>query len=228
MDVSELESALAGLDTRLVPSVAETFRSLSATHFADMTALTRTAKIFESVMTPNSVAPQIAENLKRIDTRLMSSYAEAVRVIPRPTFTFAKTLEDTNSLAVVSRVVESMSALAFPPTVAGAVADTLKGLPRISAAHLAPRLEVRAEQAFALAEVEEVAAIIDESVGLLDHLTPAQKKTLALEVAAVIATYLVALTLAASHARNTATVGVLLAFITAWVRVWWRLAGKLD
>ena len=87
-----------------------------------------------------------------------------------------------------------------------------------------------AVEAVALAEVEGVAEIVDESVRKVEGMSVARKRMLALDVALLIAAFL---TLAAwlsqsPDPKDLKGEAIALACAAALVRLYWRLTGKLD
>jgi hypothetical protein len=94
--------------------------------------------------------------------------------------------------------------------------------------NFAPRFEEAAENATALAEVEDVAEIIDaESVVAVGVLSPASKRVLASDVVALIAALLTfsACLFEGGYVQAGAAAT---AYAAIFVRIYWRLAGKLD
>jgi hypothetical protein len=224
------------LNSRTIASVAETLgRFEQAAKLVDMPAMRETAKVFESmrpIVAPR-IAPQIAESLKAISART-ASLSETFKRIDPPPFRFAKTLDDLNAAMIQPRVAESLAetlrTLAVPNIFNTGIADMLRDLPRVAPADLAPRVEEAAEEVVALAEIDDVAEIADESVGRLEQIPPARRRMLAIDVAVLIAALLaLAAHLSASgDVRDPKGVGLTLACVAALVRVYWRLAGKLD
>jgi hypothetical protein len=225
------QSDLAGLDTRLIPSVAETFRHLDAMKLVDMKAVSQASKTFEFVRP--LVAPQVAEILKGMDTRIVApSFAEALKKIQTsPPFNFAKTLEGMSAAIIQPHVADalatSLPTLSLPKTASTGIADVLRDLSRVSSGHLAPRAQEAAEEAVALAEVGAVAEIVDESFARLRSMSPAQRRILANDVVVLIAAFLVVAGLLAESGYMKGA-GAMLAFSSALVRVYWRLTGKVD
>ena len=115
---------------------------------------------------------------------------------------------------------------AFTATVSEALRDLDRNKPSIPSV----RFEEAAEEAVALAEVEDVAEIVDERLGEFEGMSAAQKRMLALDVVFLITAFL---TLAAwlsqsPDPKDPEAAGIALACATALVRVYWRLTGKLD
>jgi hypothetical protein len=221
-------NVFAGLDQAVVPSIAEAFggkamRSL----IGDMSAIQSAAKAVEG-MRP-VVAPQIAEELARltIPNPMPSVAAAFASRLDKTTFNFAKTLGGSYSGALpgIAKMLIEVEPLVRGMTVA---IDT----PRtFSPTVFTPRVQAAAEEAVAIAEVGDVAEIIDDAVGAIEPMTPARARLLALDLAVLVA----ALIILAAYLREGGEVvedpegaGIALAYAAALVRVSWRVAGKLD
>jgi hypothetical protein len=103
----------------------------------------------------------------------------------------------------------------------------MQSLPRVETEDLASSVRDATEDTVALAEVEGVADIVDESVGPIAELTPAQRRELAVDVALLVGAYI---TVVASLVRRDYgnLAGALLVYAAILMHIYWRLIGKLD
>jgi hypothetical protein len=237
----ETAVTLAGLDPKLIPSVAEQLRGLTTVHVAasDISAAAKALEPFRTM----TVASAIAESLKDLQLQPASSFAEAVKGLQTsPAFHFTKLAEGFGFAKAVEGLdttafAQSLSSLQLP-RLATAELSTLTAavtaLPSVDAEDLASDFDQAAEESVALAEVEDVAEILDRAVGLsprLAAMTPAQRRALALDFVVLIAAYL----LLAARMRHSMDemkdpegFASLLILVTAFVRVYWRLIGKIS
>lgn len=213
--------ALSGLDAKLAPSVAATFGALATANLGEFNAVHNAVKAFQLDVGP-IVAPQIAEALGAIHVGPMaSSFAEALTGIDRAsTLQFAKIVEEVDFGKMMQpRFDELFRGLSL--SIGTAAMDAL---PR---ADLTPGVARATEDALALAEVSDVASIVDEAVGRFESLSPGKRRALALDVAFLAAACLSAyVSLAAANKATGA--GSLLAVAATLIRIYWRLIGKVD
>jgi len=81
----------------------------------------------------------------------------------------------------------------------------------------------------ALAEIEDVADAVDQSIGLLERMPPAKRRMLALDVVLLIAAFLMFAGLSESKGLDDPnTTGAALVCAATLMRVYWRLNDKLD
>jgi hypothetical protein len=220
----DMFSSLAGLDPNLISSVTKTIAEINTPNLLGAAGLKAAADLMRPM-----VAPQIGEALKVFTPQMSPSFAEARKAIDSSlTLQFAKTLEEISATQVIQgRVAESLRALSLPPSFTASMATAMRDLPRIQSGNLLPKVHEAAEETVALAEVEDVAAVIDESVGLIAGLSPAQRRNLALDVAVLIGAYVIVVACLAEGGHGKLA-GALLAYAVALTRVYWRLTRKLD
>jgi hypothetical protein len=217
-------SSLAGLDPNLISSVTKTIAEINTPNLLGASGLRAAADLMRPM-----VAPQIGEALKVFTPQMSPSFAEARKAIDSSfTFQFAKTLEEISATQVIQgRVAESFRALSLPASFTASMATAMRELPRIQRGNLVPKVHEAAKETVALAEVEDVAAVIDESVGLIGGLSPAQRRNLALDVAVLIGAYVIVVACLAEGGHGKLA-GALLAYAAALMRVYWRVTRKLD
>jgi hypothetical protein len=216
-------ASLPGFDPKLVPSVAGSLSAISSIAVIDEAALKKAAETFQSFQP--IVAPQIAEALAKMTvTAVPSKTIQAVRA----PFNFAKTLENVDLTAMTGvRVAESLQTL----DISKMFKINLDDLPPTVTADLASQFDRTAQEAVALAEVDEVASGVEDAVGVqLKNMTPAKRRELALQVVALIAGFvLLAAWLTQKDPKNPAEgVGHFLTCAAAYIYVYWRLIGKID
>lgn len=226
--ISELRFPLSlpGFDPKLVPSVTESLTAISSMTVIDEATLNKAAKTFQSFQP--IVAPQIAETLAKMTvtgpTEAMKAMAAA------PAFNFAKTLENLDISAITgARVAESFQTLDISKIVKASVFN-LRDLPPAVTADIASQFDRRAQEAVALAEVDEVAEGVEEAVGAgLNSLTSAEKHALALDVVLLIAAFLFFSAWLTQKAPEDSGegAGAFLTCAAMYIRVYWRLIGKL-
>jgi hypothetical protein len=108
--------------------------------------------------------------------------------------------------------------------------ETLPPPPNMTAA-LASQFDRTAKDAVALAEVDEVAAGVEDAIGIdLRNMTPAKKRELAVNVVILIGAFMVlAAWLTQDDPKSPAEgAGLFLACAAAYINVYWRLIGKFD
>jgi hypothetical protein len=222
-------ASLPGFDPNLVPSVAESLRHISSIAVIDQTSIKRAAEMFQSVQ---PVAPQISEALSGLQ---ITTPTEASKVMATmPAFNFAKTLEGldiTGMTAGFTSVSELLAEIQLPKAFEWPLNVTLRDLPSTVTADLASQFDRTAEEAVALAEVEEVAEGVEKAVGAgLAHLTPENKRELALDIVLLIGAFsLLAAWLTSDHGKDAGDgIGLLLTCAATYIRVYWLLIGKLD
>jgi hypothetical protein len=224
--IADAARVFAGLDTRSIGSIAEAFRGLDATRLGDMAAISQAAKAFEGFRP--IVAPQVAEALKSVDMRIAPSFAEAMKAMGPQPFKFAKALEGVQLGPISPAFSESLRTLQLPRPISADFADAIRSLPKVTPTDFAPRVQVAAEEAFALAEVESVAVAVDESVGEIERMSPEKRRALAIDVAVLIAAFVtLAAWLSTGDLRDPKGAGFALAFAASLVRVYWRLTDKI-
>jgi hypothetical protein len=219
---------LPGFDPKLVPSVAESLRAISSITVIDEAAVKRAARTFQSFQP--IVGPQISEALAKITVTVPSDGIQVMSDVPA--FNFAKALENVDLSAMTDvRIAESLQTLDISKLFKGTAAISLRDLPPAVTADLAAQFDRTAQEAVALAEVDEVAAGIEDAVGAgLRSMTPAKRRELALQVVVLIAAFvLLAAWLTQNDPKNPAEgVGRFLTCAAAYIYVYWRLIGKLD
>jgi hypothetical protein len=214
-----------GFDPQLMASVAESMASVSSFTFIDEEAVKRATRAFESIQP--IVAPQLSEALSQVQITAPSGAFEAIEQIPA--FNFAKTLENFDISGITGvGVAESLQTLDISKMFKVADAFNLRDLPPTVTADLASQFDRTAQGAVALAEVDEVAAGVEDAIGTeLQRMTPAKKRALALNVAVLIGAFLL---LAAWLTQDDATEGAghFLTCAAAYIYLYWLLIGKLD
>jgi hypothetical protein len=229
-DFRKASSVFAGLDKALVPSLAETFGALSTKSIlGDFSALQAAAK---SIAMPPTVAPQIAEALAgfTVPEPLPKTVAAAMAAgIDKMRVDLMATTVGGSYAGALPQIAKMLQTIALPKPIGTQIADAIAARPHRSS-ELAPRVQASTEEAIALAEVADVAEIVDSAIGPLESVSAARAHTLALEVAALVAAFLVL----AAYLRQGGELddpkgaGIALAYAAALVRVYWRLVGKLD
>jgi hypothetical protein len=131
-----------------------------------------------------------------------------------------KTLEKLRPVVMQPTAVEAFQALALPASFGVGIDAALRDSPRVEPAALARRIGEAAGEAVALAETEDVAVVVDQSIGRVEGMTPARRKMLANDVVLLVAGFL---TLAgfARGVNELKVAGAALAFAAALVRVYW-------
>jgi hypothetical protein len=220
-------ASLPDFNPKLIPSVSESLRAISSIAVIDQVALTKAAQTFQSF--EPIVAPQISEALANMTVTVPSGTIRAMSQVPA--FNFAKTLENVDLSAMTTvRVSESLQTLDISQLFKG-TAIALRDLPLNVTADLASQFDRTAQEAVALAEVDEVAAGVKGAVGIeLENMTPAKRRELALQVVVLIAAFvLLAAWLTQDDPRNPAEgVGRFLTCAAAYIYLYWRLIGKLE
>lgn len=220
--------SLLGYDPEVIPSLAKSFRSVSSIKFIDVAAVNEAAKSFQSLQPV--VAPQIAEALSQILNLTVPSKAiDAMSEIPA--FKFAKTLENFD-LSAMKGITESLQTLDIPK-VFGETAFSLRDLPPVATADLAARFERVAEEAVVLAEADDLAEAVDEGVrSRLSEMSPAKRRELALDVVVLVGAFLLLASWLMQSQDDPKDVkvgiGLFLACAATYIRIYWRLIGKLD
>jgi hypothetical protein len=219
----------AGLDARMVPSLAETFRALDTTRIGDMAAISAAAKAIPRPIVAPQISEQLGASLKAINAASVGTFAEAVSSVrASQAFDFKKMMGDYSVRGLAeSGLLDSLRTLKVSPAFTASVSEMLRDLEPRKLSIPSARFEEIAEEAVALAEVEDVAEIVDEAVGELKGMSVAKKRTLALEVLLLIAAFL-ALAGWLSHDNNLKGEAMALGCAAALVRVYWRLTDKLD
>jgi hypothetical protein len=224
---------LSGFDPKLIPSIAESFHDLASLAPLNLTGVTDAAK---TISIFPSVTPQIAEALNKVSVATFPTSSVAAEALANsPVFGFTKMLDELDlSTVTATQVFDSLQPLNVSKIFQTAT-TSVTHLPMTTTADLAADFDRRAEQAVALAEVEEVADIVDSLVGFgprLKAMTPPQRRALALDVVTLVAAFLLLaawLTQSSDDPRNPATgVAEFLACAAMYIRVYWRVIGKLG
>lgn len=219
-------ASLPGFDPKLIPSVSESLRAILSIAVIDQVALTKAATTFQSFQPV--VGPQISEALAKMTVTVPSGAIQ--RMAEVPAFNFAKALENVDLSAMTGvRVAESLQTLDISKLFKG-TAIRLPDLPLNVTGDLASQFDRTAQEAVALAEVDEVAAGVEDAIGVeLKSMTPAKKRELALQIVVLIAAFLLlAAWLTQNDPKNpTEGVGRFLTCAAAYIYVYWRLIGKL-
>jgi hypothetical protein len=207
--------------SRLSPSVAAALRNLPSTKLFESPAIKAAAA---SLSYPPIVAPQIAEALGAIEPLVSPSLAEALKMnsaIAPAAFDVSKTLLATGMAANQSGIFEAIKTLELSSFV-----GSFSALPSALPDDFGADLEQRAEEVITLAEVQEVAAVVDSELRPLAGLSATQQRAPALDVVLLIAALLVLY--ATAKADDVKLAAAALTTAAALVRVYWRLTGKLE
>lgn len=224
-------NVFAGLDKAIVPSLAQTFGQVGTKSvLGDVAAFSGVAKTFENMqaIVAPQMAPQIAEALAGIvvPKPLPKTVAAAMAIgIDSAALDFTKILGA--SYAALPQITKMLQTINLPTEVWKDAATAIAARPDIRASDFAPRVQAAGEQAVAVAEVEDVAEVIDNAFTEIAAMPPAKRRALALDVAMLIAALLM-LDAFLTQSGNLEAAGVTLGCAAYLVRVHWRLTGKLD
>lgn len=215
----------AGLNAALVPSAMETFKGLTAKSiYGDLNALSEIAKPFDAIRT--IVAPQITEAFNCVIPTPAPSVAAAYAGIDMSMFDFAKTFS-TAYTSTFADFANMLPRFDLPNPITAQIADAIAAFPELRLADLSRGMEAAAAEAIAVAEVEDVAVVIDDAVGAFDYATPAQLRIASLDVLMLAAAFLTVAGVL-MNSGNMKGGGAALACAACLIRVYWRLMGKLD
>ncbi|MDP9223607.1 MAG: hypothetical protein M3P18_07070 [Actinomycetota bacterium] len=224
---------LAGLDPKLAESVAAALRDLPILN-VDFAKVSEAAKGVETIHL--TVAPQIADVFRNMEMTNAFSFTEAAKTLRDSSlFNFATTFDDLDATKIRSIAMTMDTSEMFPTNLMREVTAVLGDYPWIRTADAASEFDKLTEDAAALAEVETLAEALDDSVGFapkLAALSPAQRRALAIDVVLLLAAYLI-LASWILHSMDQMQdpgrgAGAFLVTAATYIRVYWRLIGKLD
>jgi hypothetical protein len=216
--VSHLAETFSGLDKRLIPSVADAMTKIPMTKI-DAPAI---AGIAFQEMQPVISTPQIASALSGVETTQMQSFAQAAASIEAAgAFKLVPNIE-IPEVRFEPSVIEAVKAFNLPQ-----LNEALSNIPTVPTVTVAPRSERPLRDAVALAEVEDVAEIIDEAMSSWETYSPAKRRLVVTDIAAAISAMLLLGGLLNGIGEYKAA-GTAIACATALIRLYWRMTGKLD
>jgi hypothetical protein len=229
--VTDSISAITGMDTGAVASVARGIAGFDTSKFVASGAITEFARAFEDARPV--VAPQIAAALGAVDThtRPYASAAEAVKNIGAlPAFKFAKSIDSTALASVMSGgISDSIKNLDLSEILGSNFANSTSAFPSTVPPSFIASFEEATREAVAMAETEAIADPVDESiaesVGWIDGLTPARRRKLISEALYAIAA-LLAIAGWLSGSDETAAAGLFLGAAVTLIRLYWALVDK--
>jgi hypothetical protein len=214
------------LDRRVIDAAAGAFNNFSAMNLVDLKALQDVANSF-AVARP-IVAPQVSEAVAAaVGAAASSAVGDAHAQLARD---LTKVIAPLDLSAVIQpRLAETLRPLSLPPAFMDQIAE-VRDRQRPGPAGLVAAVQKTAEDAVALAEANEVAEVVDAESGGLDNLSPRRRRMLALDIAVMIAAFLMLAAWLAESAdpRDPKGAGIALACAASLIRVCWRLEGKLD
>ena len=143
-------------------------------------------------------------------------------------FNFAKTLDDLDTSKVIgTQFAESLKTMQLSEVARKQIAEAIGTMPRFPTAVTSSGVATVATDAVALAEVDDVAVIVDDAIGSLADMTPEVRRTLALDVALLIGAAIVLASWLQVNAKDPKAVGAAIVFAVTLVRVYWRVTDKL-
>jgi hypothetical protein len=221
-------NVFAGLDKAVVPSLANTIGGAATKSIlGDVSAFRDAAKLLRTPI----VAPEIADVLAgfNVPEPLPRSVAAALAVgIDKARLDAFTRIVEGNYAGALPQIAKMVQALDFPQPVGTQLAEAMT---KIATPQWRPTpvfVGAAAEQAIAVAEVEDVAEIIDPVVAAeIERMPPARRNALALDTATLVAAFLVAAA-ALTDSGEMDAAAITLGCAVALIRLYWRLVGKLD
>jgi hypothetical protein len=222
---AEAARNLSRIDPKTLSIDAEIVRTLpqiDTSKLLNATSIIKAADVFRPI-----VAPQISEALKGVGTAQAAAFsANAVKSMRTPTsFSFIKTIEGMN--AIQPRLAETIGTLGLPKTFSADVTAALGARSFAGVGDLTPLFTATLADAVALADEDEIVEIVDSATLRLDDMSSAERHKLALDVALMVAAFvMLSAYLSEGAYRNAA--GAALAAAAELLSVYWRLTRKLD
>jgi hypothetical protein len=226
---ADLARALSGYDANIVPSIATSLSGgLDKINVQNLETLRASAQAIGAVRP--IVAPQIAEVLASMNSIATSpTYAGVLKTAELAAFNFSKVLADVEIPKLTGRQwAETIKTLQLSADTRSQLAAAVASMPSRPVAVTAARVSEAVADAVAIAEVEDVAEVVDASVGRFESMSARERRAFALDVAVLIAALvMLSATLRAGDAANVKAAGAALAAAVQLVRVYWRLTDKL-